>query len=389
MGWGIVIAILLVALAAPAQACSRIRYEQLVAIGGMQGAGGKSLCLLLDKLGVPCVTGSKACRGKSKKSKDSCQRTEDDKHTACSNPQLEYRMPHPKLEVGNMKSLCYPLDVVNLPAHKGLLSEVKSSLDDIGNRPSACRKSGKWKSSKWRSGAVGAGGTCPKYAAFKASANMALIPVLAEVSRHNPSKKTMRYIHVVRDARQTTLSKNTNFHDLYGPALLRRTSGNEAHKESQQGDRKERERAAVWSAANLQVQDCAKKHFGDRYLAVRIEDLADTNEGRREEAIKRIRDFLGIEWKSRETNAGFRKKQTHVDRAGIHGVFDNDYHREMWKGGHAHKSKVDMGTLKSIDETSKHASEVFGYEAHDGHGGHRLGEMKEHKLKSALSKLHV
>ncbi|KAK3265062.1 hypothetical protein CYMTET_26232 [Cymbomonas tetramitiformis] len=254
--------------------------NKVVVVAAQHGTGAAALTLLLQKLGVFMISGSRECaihggdpnQPKYRFPRGACVRLRSEHDSACQNRRMDFqvlktesslnclkKMIHRTKDVCNKAStLSYPYSNV---LYETVLREVKASLGHCVLRLKDCS----YKKAL---------SECPIALGWKSNLNLALLPVLAQLQAE--SKLSVTVLHLVRDGHDMVLGDmRDDLRNLYEVAESGALSEELEHVDF---DTKMR----FWSKLNTKVARCAARVLPKRaYIPLRIEDFVTKNGTRR------------------------------------------------------------------------------------------------------------
>jgi len=196
---------------------------------------------------------------------------------------------------------------------------------------------------------------CPKLVGWKERTLLQLIPEFARL--HISGSIKVKVLHLVRDGRDIATSNNQHEERELARVLL-------SHSRQSQNTEEDNDDAensisvsgmmrsmSVWSKLNTQVNQCAQS-LKLPYMFLRIEDLVTSNVTLREQTIKSVHIFLGVEPNVSMTTLS-EVFTTPMDIGNHNGGVQSEY-GSRWKG-------LSNSTLASLALVGSEANALFRY----------------------------
>jgi len=254
----------------------------------------------------------------------------------------------PQNLAGVKPSVCYNFQEIGM-RYPRIVEKVETGVKNAVSRMGSCHGEGHI-------------AACPRGVGFKTYLNMFLIPYFA-----NLPDLDVKVVHVVKDARDHTLTKleNQPVCREFCDALLAKPI-----------DNSKRRSLTFWATINKQVTECAETMLGDAgYTYVRIEDFVDPDMARREVAIANLLGFLRVPREEVEM-----EELTHVFHTPIatKASFFQD-HFGLWRD-----AKHDPDFIGSMEDIAREELVYYGYEVlykSKEDKERALSEMEHEKVK--------
>jgi len=255
-----------------------------VVVVGLEHSGTREVALLLERLGIPMLSGTLEC---DQVDANTCNWNGQQGDGTCGMPEMDYEFPYygyssflskeALIAIRQNHTMCYERSNLDPSAlNRELVPRVQKFIERARNCEAV-----------W--------GTCPEWVGLKSTGLMTQLPAFLNAVDQN----MLKVVVAVRDAREigNYVRIDRGMQDLYytfAPHLMKHATPY-MQPGTVMGPYMGYYFSEFWMLVQLELSECVLRYLGTaRHILVRYEELFTLNEQRRAQAIQHLRIRLGI-----------------------------------------------------------------------------------------------